>query len=422
MNEAFLHFIWKFQNFQNNELITTSGEALHIFNPGSHNHDSGPDFSEGRIKLGNIEWIGNVEIHINAKDWDRHGHSGDEAYDHVILHVVWKHDYDIKRKDASIIPTLELQSLVDPALLVEYKKYLNQKTDVLCAEQLSSINGLTWNHNLDKMLAIRLEQKSKRIIELGTKYSFDWEELAYLTLARNLGFSLNADVFEQFAKNTPLKILIKHAREPRQLEALLFGQAGFLEDATHSYQMELALEYDFLKAKYQLEGIHKAQWKFSKMRPTNFPSVRLIQLGMLLTNTPKLFSFFSGLGSVRELKRSLKFEFSDYWKIHYDFGKELKRGSNQMGNATLENLIINTISPLLAAYALHTGVDQTMEKALNFLEQLPPESNRFTRKFGSIGRVPASAFDSQAQLTLYKDFCNHKKCLNCAIGVALFNK
>ncbi len=423
MNEAFLHFIWKFQKFDSSNLTTSDGDVLQVFYPGIHNHDSGPDFSGARVKMGEIEWNGQVEIHLRSSDWNHHGHTGNPAYENVILHVVWQNDSLVSRKEGTLIPALELQHLVDPALLSNYKTFLNQPQQILCANHLTKIHDLTWHSNLDAMLTRRLQLKSEWILEKAHTLYYDWEEVAYITLARNFGFSLNAESFEHLALNLPLKILTKHADQPAQIEALVFGQAGFLEDQLHRYPVALKTEFAFLSKKYGLtNGLHRVQWKFGKMRPSNFPSVRLAQFATLLSTHQKLFSLFREVANLNELKKSLTLSLPDYWKAHYDFEKPLKRGSNQLGKSTLENLIINSVVPLLAAYSLHTDQPAMMTKAIQFLEDLPAESNRHTRHFEEVGKAPNNAFDSQALITLFKDFCSRKKCLNCAVGSSLFRK
>ncbi len=423
MDEAFLHFIWKFQKFDNSNLTTSDGEVLQVFYPGIHNHDSGPDFSGARIKMGKIEWSGQVEIHIKSSDWNHHGHTGNPAYENVILHVVWQNDSPVSRKDGTRIPALELQHLVDATLLSKYKTFLNQPQPILCANHLSKIHDLTWHSNLDAMLTRRLQMKSEWILEKAQTLNYDWEEVAYITLAKNFGFSLNAESFEHLALNLPLKVLTKHADQPRQIEAFVFGQAGFLEEQSHDYPLSLKAEFDFLSKKYGLSnGLHRVQWKFGKMRPSNFPSVRLAQFSALLTKHQKLFSLFQQVTDLKELRKEMTLVLPEYWESNYDFGKPLKRGTNQLGKTTLENLIINSVVPLLAAYAIHTDQPAMMTKAIQFLEELPAESNRHTRHFEEVGKVPKNAFDSQALITLFKDFCSRKKCLNCAVGSTLFRK
>lgn len=422
MDEAFLHFIWKFQKFDTENLVTASNELISVHHPGIHNDDSGPDFSEGKLKIGSIEWSGNIEIHLKSSDWYHHQHQEDQTYENVILHVVWQHDRAVIRSDGSKIPCLELKNRVSPDLVYSYKHHLVQATEILCHSKLSEISDLVWNSNLDKMLTRRLEQKSERILTLAKEIQFDWEEVAYIALARNFGFSLNAEPFERLAKATPLKTLSKYSNRPEMIQALLFGQAGFLENPEGEYQSYLAIEYEFLKAKHGLNGLHRAHWKFGKMRPSNFPSVRLAQFSGLLSKNAKLFNELTSISSLRDLKRMFQIDLGDYWKAYYDFGKPSKRSGNSLGASSIENLTINSIAPLLSAFAIHTGQREMMDKAISLLEQLKPESNRYTKKFEALNRAPTSAFDSQAQITLFRDFCNRKKCLNCGIGISIFSK
>lgn len=422
MNENFLHFIWKFQKF-NSALETTDGETVAVFFQGNHNHDDGPDFADARIQVGEIEWNGQVEIHIKSSDWDHHNHTEDSKYNTVILHVVWSHDREIVRADGSHIPTVELKKFVNPNLASGYTTYLNQPSDILCHAHLPSVSDITWKSNLERMLAHRLERKSQTVLDIALESNYDWEEAAYQVLGRNFGFSLNADNFQQLAKKLSSKILAKHGDNPNQIEALIFGQAGFLGEESDSYQLELKNEYDFLKKKYKLsDNLHRLHWRFGKMRPSNFPTVRLAQFSSILSVHQKLFSLFSGIASVQELKSELTSTLSPYWQNHYDFNKPLKKGSNALGRSSFENLIINSVAPLLSAYSLHTDQPIMMKKAVTLLEQLKPEKNRFTNKFTALNRKAKSAFDSQAQITLYQDFCAKKNCLNCGIGSWIFNK
>lgn len=422
MYEEFLYFIWKSQKFQSENLLTTDDQPISIYSPGINNQDSGPDFSNARIRIGTIEWSGDVEIHITSSDWNRHNHSQDPAYNRVILHVVWHYDEEVYRNDGTVIPTLSLEQLVDASLPVEYDNYLKQKKEIFCENVLDEIDEFTWNSNLDVMLTRRLEQKSQRILKIAEMHHFDWETAAYITLARNFGFSTNSEAFERLAFLTPLRIVSKHTDHPVQIEALLFGQAGLLESPVDEYHAELCNEFLFLKKKYNLEGIEKILWKTGKIRPGNFPSVRIAQFSSLLTSYQKLFSLFVSITSVRELKRAFQLNMTDYWKKHYNFSKKVSRGTNQLGSVSLDNITINSVAPILAAYSLHTGEADKMERAVNLLQQVSPESNRYTRKFESIGKAPTSAFDSQAQITLFQDFCSQKKCLTCGVGVAIFNR
>jgi len=423
MDESFLHFIWKFQKLEASALCSTEGDELHVFHPGLHNLDAGPDFHNARIKLAELEWNGHVEIHVNASDWQHHRHADDPAYDNVVLHVVWQNDAPAHRSDGSTIPTLELKDRVDVQLISHYKKYVSAPREILCAEYLPDVPSLLWLSNLDRMLALRLQDKSKRILDIANQLQHDWEEVAYRTLARSFGFGLNADAFERLAETLPLKVIAKHANSPEQTLALILGQAGFLTNVSDAYGSKLAQEYSFLAKKYDLQQkLHRSHWKFGKMRPSNFPTVRLVQFAAILTLHPALFSTCMSIEKMADLRRMLTPHLPDYWLTHYDFDKPLKKGTNQLGAASMEIIIINAVVPTLAAYAQYTDQPDLIARATSFLEKLPPEKNRYTEKWTALNLPPKSAFDSQAQLTLFKEFCNRKKCLTCAIGSSIFNK
>lgn len=422
MDEQFLHYIWKFQKYNAHHLELVDGTSLTVFNRGNHNHDSGPDFEEARIKLDNMEWAGQIEIHINSSDWLKHGHQHDKAYKNVILHVVWENDVEIQIA-GSPIPTLELKNRVDLDLLAKYQSHLASKEEILCASQLPTVDSITISSMLDKVLSERLEQKATTILQILKDTKNDWDEAFYRTLASNFGFSVNKKAFLKLASFLPFKLINKYTQKPESIEALLFGQAGFLEAGDDSYLLKLKKEFDFLVSKHELKnGLAKNEWKFGKMRPANFPSVRLSQFAALLSQNPHLFSNLIEVKNVQEFILAINCELSDYWVAHYDFGKIKKKKSMKVGDATFHNIIINTLTPILAAYAKYTGDQQYMDRALDLLEYLPKESNRITKEWISVGQVPKTAFDSQAQIQLYKNYCQTHKCLSCNIGVALLNK
>lgn len=422
MDEQFLHYIWKFQKFNAENLQLVDGSVLTVFHQGNHNHDSGPDFEEARIKIDTIEWAGHVEIHINSSDWQKHGHQKDKAYNNVILHVVWNDDLPAAINGIPI-PTLELKNRVDLDLLTKYESHLTSKEEILCAKQLPTIDSITISSMLDKVLSERLEQKASTVLSILKETKNDWDEAFYRTLASNFGFSTNKEAFIKLAASLPFKLLSKYTHQQKSIEALLFGQGGFLESDVDQYQSELKKEFDYLRSKHKLKDpITKSEWKFGKMRPANFPSVRLSQFASLICQNPHLFANLLEVKNVKEFILSINCELSDYWVQHYDFGKEKKKRSLKMGETTFHNVIINTLAPILAAYSKYTGDQQYMDRALDLLEYLPKEANRITKKWISIGQVPKTAFDSQAMIQLYKNYCQPHKCLSCNIGVALLNK
>jgi hypothetical protein len=422
MSESFLHFIWKLQRFDPTHLATTDGEPLAIFNPGTYNQDAGPDFPEARVKVGGMEWNGHVEIHIKSSDWVHHRHQIDPAYNNVILHVVWEDDQPAPRGDGSRIPTLELKDRVDKALVNRFQVFMNQPTDILCASHLEKIPRLAWINNLDRMMMERLEEKAKRVFSVLKKVNQDWDETAYRLLGRNFGFMVNAEPFMRLTELLPLKIIGKHANSPHQVMALLFGMAGFLNKPADDEQLKLLREFEFLRTKYSLgQPMHRAQWKYGKMRPPNFPTVRLAEFASVIIQQPNLFSWMLSAPNVKEMSAVLSRDLPEYWLNHYDFGKKLKSGINAFGGTSMANVLINTAAPLLAAYARQTDDQKLMDKAVKLLEELPPESNRYTTRWSALGRKPKSAFDSQAMIGLYKNYCNRKKCLNCVVGAHIFS-
>jgi hypothetical protein len=424
MQEDFLHFIWQFQYFNRQQLLTSSSETLHILSPGLPNGHAGPDFNQARIRIGTLEWAGQVEIHIQASEWEAHHHQHDSAYDNVILHVVWHNDKPVYRKDGTLIPTLELKERVNLQLIGRYN-YLRANKDIVpCASLFSSVPDIHKVQALDKALMQRLQHKATAVQELLTINGQDWEETTYQWLARNMGFKLNADAFLQLAKAVPLKLLQKHRDNLLQMEALLFGQAGFLEEeSTDAYIKMLQLEYKFLSHKYQIAGskLSMGQWKFAKLRPVNFPTLRIAHLAALLQVHQNLFSLFIHTDQLQQFADFLAVPVSSYWQHHYTFEKETK-STGHLGKESIANLVINTAVPILACYAGQKDKYAYIDKAISLLESLPAEDNYITRLWKELHLPVKNAFDAQASIELYNHFCIPVKCLSCPIGGFLIKK
>ena len=423
MEEAFLHFIWKFQQFKSRDLKTDFGQKITVLHPGYKNTDAGPDFSNAKIKIGEIIWNGNVEIHINARDWNRHNHQNDKAYDNVILHVVWKNDASIQRKDNSAIPAFELKNVVDVQLIRNYNRLFEPGDDILCRRFLDKIKPITIYSMMDKALAQRLEIKSEKIFREIALTGNDWEEITWRMLCGNFGFKTNAFPFFELGKSLPLKILKKESQSLKTIEALLFGQAGFLEENLEDmYFMDLAKEYNFKQKKYSLERrLDKHQWKFLRLRPANFPTIRIAQLATLIANQTNLFSLFMDFESVSKLKNSLAVVQSSYWLYHYDFGSKANTQTGKLGASSIENILINTVAPLLFAYGIHKDQGELKEKSMELLTSVKPEVNSITKKWKVSGIDAKSAFDSQALIEIYNRYCLKKRCLNCTIGTEIIS-
>jgi len=415
MNEAFLQFIWKMKLFTTTGIFTTDGEPISLIHNGDHNTHSGPDFSNARIKIGTTTWAGNVEIHIRSSEWNYHKHSSDRAYDNVILHAVYVHD-DLK----STIPTLELKNLIDDKLIAKYKFMMQTAAWIPCEKSIHKVDEIIIKQQLNRLLTERLEQKALNVENRLLLNNNDWEETCYQLIARNFGTNINADPFEGVARSLPYKIILKHLNQSQQIEAMLFGQAGFLEgNFRELYPHQLQAEYRFLKTKYQLAGIRPLEWKFLRMRPSNFPTIRMSQLASFLASHNRLFSAILNSGDSKSIKKIFQAEASPYWKEHYHFKKAVALKSASLGKDTIDLILINTIAPLLFLYGKKTGNEQFCVNAVDLLEHLEPENNNIIRHWKQLGVKAKHAGDSQGLLELKNNYCNNKRCLECSVGFGI---
>jgi hypothetical protein len=418
--EKLLHFVWQFQRFEKNHLISDDGQAIQIIQIGQLNTNAGPDFLESKIQIGEIVWVGNIEIHINSSDWYTHKHDQNADFDSVVLHVVWENDRSIIRKNGQNIPILSLKNRVNQKLLHDYKALMSSSSIIPCYSQFSNIGYIHKTLMLEKVMVARLERKAEIIIGLLNKNNGNWEETTYQLLAKTMGFGLNSIPFERLARLLPLKILQKHQDSLFSIEALLFGVAGFLADAADEYSQKLSREYQFLKAKYGLDNeIPKHEWKFMRTRPANFPTLRIAQFAKLMHQTKSLFSYFILSESPDSLKNIFQIVPSDYWQVRYNFGDSNLLSNNKTGDNTIENLLINAIAPLLVAYSMDKNETAYIEKAMNLLEGLKPEDNKIIRFWKQLEFIPKSAFESQASIELFNEYCLKNRCLSCNIGVNL---
>ncbi|ARS34114.1 DUF2851 family protein [Pontibacter actiniarum] len=422
MKEDFLHYIWQHQYFSKAALATSEGEPLQVLRVGFYNTDAGPDFREAVLRVGNVEWSGSVEVHLSASDWHRHQHQHDPKYDQVVLHVVWQADVPVTRTDGSLVPVLELQHRVDLGLLQTYQMLQQARSVIPCAAFWPGVPEITKTGMLARALAERLEEKGEEVLQVYRSYGNDWEQAVYHTLLRGFGFKINQQAFEQLAKALPFHVVRRHQHSLLQLEALLLGQAGFLTDAEDAYAQQLQREYTYLRHKYKLEPLQRHQWNFLRMRPANFPTVRLAQLATLLHQRQALFSKLLEADTVKEYAQLLQASASEYWQTHYTFGKEAKHRQAAMGKGSVHSLVINVAVPVLAAYASHSGERTLLDKAIALLEQLKEESNRYTRHYEELGWRARSAADNQAALGLYNRYCRPVNCMRCAVGNKIMKK
>ncbi len=420
MNESFLHYLWQFQYFEKKELFTSEAEPLTILKTGTLNSNAGPDFFNAKVKIGELEWVGNVEIHIKSSDWFAHHHEKNSAYHNVILHVVWDNDKPVLRNGITI-PTLELKDRVDISLLHEYKKLISSPTSIACQKSFPQVDDLVKFSMLDKALMQRLETKASQAVELLKLNNNDWEETSYQLLARNFGFKVNADPFFQLSKSLPYKIIQKQ-NSLLQVEALLFGQAGMLETKTKDEYISLLFrEYHLLEQKYSLSSfkLSPGQWRFLRLRPANFPTIRLAQFAALLFASKNIFSQLISIESYASIQKIFLQQQSDYWRTHYRFGKKAKGDVPELGEASIQNIVINTVAPLLVAYGKHKDEQTYIDRAVDLLQQLPAEQNKIMREWNALGLKVKNAFDSQALIELHNNFCQKRQCLNCTIGISI---
>lgn len=422
MSETFLHYLWQFQYFDKKELKTTVGDSLIIFKPGMLNTDAGPDFSQAKVKVDGMDWAGSVEIHIQSSGWIDHGHHEDQAYENVVLHVVWEEDKPIYRNDGTRIPALELKERVNNQLIKEYQKLINNSSVIPCEHSFKRTDSLVKLSMVDKALMKRLEDKANLVKSMLDQNQGDWEEITYQLLATNFGFKVNKEPFLQLAKALPYKIIQKHRDRPLQVEALLFGQAGFLVAKTKDeYITKLFAEYEFLSKKYSLQPsqMNPAQWKFLRLRPSNFPTLRIAQFASLLHSKKSIFSNLIEIGSYNDLQKFFKIAPSSYWQNHYRFGKKAEGLVPDFGESSADMIIINSVVPLLVAYGKAKDDWSLVDKAVNILQSIPSEKNKIVTLWKDLGYSSKSAFDSQGLIELYNNFCQHRQCLNCAIGSAI---
>jgi len=418
IHESYLSFLWQNMNFNSARLCTTSRETVVIKHPGILNKHAGPDFLESRIRIGGIEWIGDVEIHVKSSHWYAHDHASNLGYDNVILHVVWKDDIKVQRSDGTIIPTIELQDRVSPESLHRLSDFMYSAVKYPCHTSIKLVKKPSILAMIDSTLLERMERRAKEILRIHKDSGKDWEETSYRVLSRNFGFKVNQDNMFLLSKLIPFSILSRHRKNRIQTEALLLGMAGLLERPVDAYSGKLYNEYTFLKYKYKLNGsfLRRHQWRFLRLRPQNFPTVRIAQLAKLFGKMDKIFSAITEFNSLEPVMNFLRIKQSLYWQHHYDLGKRCSGKLAGLGIESIRNILINTFVPVLTAYSRSLNNEAYFEKAVEILGSIPPEQNHIVRDWAAIGIHPSNSCESQGLIELSNVYCNKKKCLNCDIG------
>jgi len=425
MKEEFLHYLWKYGLYYRENLSDNDGNSIIVIHPGEYNRDSGPDFFNARISIAGTEWAGNVEIHIKSSHFDIHGHQYDPAYNNVILHVVAENDKHVFNSRGEELLTIELSY---PAGLYErYLSLVNNSFIIACQDDIINIDRIFIRHWLNALVIERLNNKAEMILKILSETDNDWEETFYRLLARYFGFRVNTEPFEMLATALPFKIIRKHADNRFQIEALLFGTAGMLEEVlfkealSDNYYCDLTKEYKILSAKYNLKPIHGWIWKFSKLRPANFPTIRISQLSAMLSIAGGLFSRVLEVRDIMQLKEVFEVTASDYWNDHFIFGKKGRNFPKNTGSLATDILLINAVIPIIFVYGRSRDCEEISERALKFLEDIQSEENSITKEWEAAGIEVESAFYSQALIQLRNDYCKKRRCLNCRIGNKLLS-
>lgn len=423
MQEDFLHYIWQHKKMSVAHLKTTQHEALEIVSVGQHNTNSGPDFFNAQLKIADQLWAGNVEVHVKSSDWFVHNHETDQAYDNVILHVVWEHDTEIFRKNNSIVPTLELKEVVDKTVLLNYSKLLSAKDKwINCEADFAEVAPFVLESWLERLYIERLERKSETIEKLLQDSKNNWEAVLFKMLAKNFGLKVNGEAFFSMANAVDFQIIRKLQNNQSTLEALFFGLTGLLDqDIQEPYFLVLQKEYRYLKRKYNLHDTEVVPIQFFRLRPQNFPTIRLSQLATLYHLHSSLFSQIMEISSLKTIYKLFQVSTSVFWETHYSFGKVSKPSNKKITKAFVDLLIINTIIPLKFAYARHQGKDVN-DFLLELIQQIPSEKNSIISAFNKIKKVSHTAMQSQALIQLKTTYCDKNQCLKCAVGNALIVK
>jgi len=417
MTEKLLQFIWQSQHINKSCLVTEQGDSLQVIKSGNLNTNQGPDFLNASIRLNDITLVGNIEVHTKASQWHQHNHSTDKNYKNIILHIVWENDEQIVDDNNKEIPTLVVQNLVPKILLERYATLMNSTPTLPCSSFLPALSDISWLAWKERLTTERLLEKSELVLKTFQENNNNWEETFWHLLAYNFGLKVNAEFFKQIAETIAVTTLAKHKNQIHQIEALLFGQANLLnQNFTNDHPKLLQKEYQFLKKKHALKTI-QGNCMFLRMRPANFPTIRLAQLAMLISNSSHLFSKLKEITNVKEIGKIFNVTCNEYWHYHYTLTDETKEyDPKKLGKNMIDNITINTIIPVLFSYGHHRKEDSYKIKAIQWLQELKAEKNNITKQWEQYSIEHKNAFDSQAFIQLTNQYCNKKNCLSCAVG------
>lgn len=415
ISERFLHFIWQYSLFEKQALYSHQGAKLDVISPGLYHHDSGPDFRHAKIKIDNTLWVGNIELHLRSSDWQRHNHQNDKVYSSVILHVVLLHDMEVQDAHGNNIPVLELRHKI-PAKILERWSILSSGMFAIPCIEIGRVDVLTMNNWMDRLVVERLESRSSQIYEMLKSCGFDWDQTFHVMLFRALGMGVNSLPFELLARLVDIKLMRQYQQSSFQIEALLFGVSGLLpRDTLEQYPQALLKEFHFLSRKHKLKSLDAHLWKFLRMRPVNFPTIRLAQVSGMYADSYISLDNLSEMKSIKTMIHILKGRTSEYWHYHYHFHEESAYKKKELGLVSARGILINAIIPLLFEYARHRSNQQLREKCLDWLYELNQEDNTIIKQWICLGIQPSSAAQSQALIHLRRNYCDQKRCLECTI-------
>ena len=419
MKEDFLHHLWLYKHLDITQLQTTTGEHIQILHFGHYLQSAGPDFFNAQLIIGDQKWAGNIEMHLKSSDWYLHNHQSDENYDNVILHVVWEHDIDVFRKNNEVIPVLELKNYVSNEQIKQYQNLFRPKSWINCENEIVLVDEFLIQNWLERLFFERLEQKSQLIKDLLQETKFDWEQVTFGLLLKNFGLNSNGEAFFVIAKKLPFSIVRKERTNLQHLEALFFGVSGLLDDDFEDvYPKELQRIWLYLKQKYQLKTLDQ-ELQFFKLRPDNFPTIRLAQLAALFHKEHSIFQLLITIGNLNDLRKLFSVSAPKYWETHYQFDKKSPKKKKRLSIGFIDLVLVNSVLPLQFAHSNYQGTDKT-EDLLSLVSQLKAETNAIISKFSAIGIPSENAFQTQALLQLKKKYCEQNRCLQCQIGNHLF--
>jgi hypothetical protein len=425
MKEEFLHYLWKYGLYDKDRLLDPDGNIIEVINPGEYNRDSGPDFFNARIRISGVEWAGNIEIHIKASHFETHGHHRDHAYDNIILHIVAESDKRVRNARGEEVQTAQIE--FDDALFDKYTELINNPFIIACEGEIIKLDKFFIRHWINTLAVERLCRKSDQIMKVFSETGNDWEETFYRILSRYFGFRINTEPFELLASALPFKIIRKHLDNRFQVEALLFGSSGMLDEGlfrnaiNDNYYADLIKEYKILSSKYSLTPVHGWLWKFSKLRPVNFPTIRISQLAAMLAVTGGLFSTVVEAKDITDLRKAFEVSASEYWDEHYVFGKKSKKIIKSAGSVASEIFLINAVVPVIFSFGKYRNDNEITERAISFLEEIKPEENSILTDWKKAEIGAGSAFESQALIQLRNEYCKKRRCLECHIGARLIS-